>query len=144
MATLTATAAASTVQPRNVHAGLNSVSVQYNSSATALSDSATTVLMCKVPNGATIVDVLEYHTTGAATCPTDLGIQGSLAAFNSAGTKATVNRASTGVPYKVSLSDDATNQFVYVTATPTHGTSTTSFKCNLSVVYAMDDTNVDG
>lgn len=142
MATLTSTAAASGIPARSIHAGLQSVSVEFNASATAMSDSATTVLMCKIPNGATIIDVIEYHTSGAATCPTDIGVQGSLAAFNSAGTKATVNRASTGVPYKVSLSDDATNQFVYVTATPTHGTSTTSYKCNLSVVYCLDDENV--
>lgn len=142
MATLTATAAASAVEPRNIHAGLQSVSVEYNSGSTAISDSATTVLMCKVPNGATIVDVIEYHTTGAATCPVDVGVQGALAAFNSAGTQGTANHASTGIPYKVSLSDDATNQFVYVTATPTAGTTTASFKCNLTVMYCMDDQNV--
>lgn len=142
MATLTSTAAAAAIPARSVHAGLQSKSVQYNSGATAISDSATTIFMVKVPNGATIVEVSEYHTTGAATCPVDLGVQGSLALFNSAGTKATVNRASTGIPYKVSLSDDATNQFVYVTATPTSGTSTTSFKCDLTVMYNVDEDSI--
>lgn len=142
MATLTSTAAASGIPARHIHAGLQSKSVKFNAGATAMSDSATTVLMVKVPNKANVIDVIEYHTSGAATCPTDLGIGDDLSAFASGVTKGAVNRASTGVPYKVSLSDDATNQFVYVKATPTHGTSTTSFKCNLTVVYTMDSDDI--
>jgi hypothetical protein len=139
MATLTASAAFSGVQAKSAgHGQTVTVFSTFNSSSTAVSDSATTVLMAKVPNKSTITNIAGDHTIGAATCPTDYGIQGSLSAFASGVTIGALTVTNGVLPFDVSVSDDATNQFVYVTATPTAGTSTTSFKCNLRITYVMD------
>ena len=83
MATITASSAASGVQPRSAGHGATVTSYfEYNSSATTISASATTVLMGKVPNKCTITGITGGHTIGAATCPTDYGVQGSLSAFD--------------------------------------------------------------
>ena len=138
MATLTASAAASGRSPRAVHAGVNSLTVRYNSGSTEISPSATTIYMAKIPHGATIIDVIDYHTAGSATCPADIGVVGSLAEFVSAATLGAVTRAALGVPYTVSVSAD-TAQYRVVTATVTPGTATASVKINLTVLYTMDE-----
>jgi len=137
MATLTATAAASGAQPRAVHAGANSVTVTYSGS-TAISPSATTILMAKIPNGATITDVNGIVSSGAATCPFTLGIEGDLSAFATGGTVATVLRATKGIPYDISLSDSAIPLYKYVNMTVTPGTVTTEVEAKLTVFYTMD------
>lgn len=137
MATLTATAAAAGAQPRAVHAGVNSVTVTYSGS-TAISPSATTILMAKIPNGATIIDTNGIVSSGAATCPFTIGVQGDLSAFATGGTVATVLRATKGVPYDVSLSDSAIPLYKYVTMTVTPGTVTTEVEAKLTIQYTMD------
>ena len=136
MATLTTTAAASG-QPRSCHAGVNSITVTY-SGATEISASATTILMAKIPNRATILDVNGYISSGAATCPFTIGVQGDLSAFATAGTKATVLRATKGLPYDISLSDDAAAQYKYVTITATPGTATSEVEAKVTVLYTLD------
>jgi hypothetical protein len=137
MATLTATTFAQ--GPRSNVNGTITRSVQYVASS-ALEASAQTILLCKIPNKATILDIIEHHTTGATTCPVDIGIDGTLSAFASQATQGVVNRASVGanLPYTVSLSDDAVANFATLKATPTLASSTTSFKLNLTVMYTMD------
>ena len=138
MATLTSTAAAATGVVRANETGVTSITATFND-ATAISPSATTILMIKVPHGATIIDVFGTVSSGAATCPFDLGVQGSLSAFAGPGTLGgTVNRATKGIPYDVSLSDDAANQFVYITATVTPGTATTAVEVKVTCNYVMD------
>lgn len=138
MATLTATAAAATGPVRNLHAGVISISSTY-SGTTAISPSATTVLMCKIPNRATILDVVGTVSSGAATCPFTLGVSnGSLSSFATGGTITSALRATKGIPYDVSLSDDAAAQFVYVNLTATPGTATTEVEAKVTVLYTMD------
>lgn len=141
MATLTATAAASGVQPRAVHAGVNSVSVEYSGS-TAISPSATTILMAKIPHGAAILDAVAQISSGAATCPFDIGTSygGSLAAsaIATGGTKASTLRSTKALPLDISLSDDAAVQYKYVTVTVTPGTATTEVEAKLTVFFTMD------
>ncbi len=138
MATLTATTFAQ--QPRIVHNGVISVSGSFNAGSTEISASATTIFLCKIPNKATILDFVEHHTSGAGTCPVDYGIDGTLSAFASQVTQASVNRASVGanIPYTVSLSDDATVNYSIFKATATPGTATASLKINFTVYYTMD------
>lgn len=138
MATLTATTYAK--DPRVLHAGDITVTGSFNSGATEISASATTILLCKIPNKATIIDIREHHTTGAATCPVDYGIDGSLSAFASQATQAAVNRLSVGanLNYQVSLSDDASVNYSVFKATATPGTGTASLKINYSITYTMD------
>ncbi len=144
MATLTATAAASTGVVRSVHAGVNSITATYSGS-TAISPSATAILMCKIPSGSTILDVQGIVSSGAATCPFTLGINDpttgddtNASAFATAGTVATVLRATKGVPYTVSVSDDAAVQYQYVTATVTPGTTTTEVEMTVTVTYTRN------
>ena len=137
MATVTATTYAQT--PRQLHAGVTTVSGSYTHCG-SLEASAVTSFLCKIPNKATILDVMESHTAGAATCPMDVGIDSSLSAFMSQGTIATVNRLSVAanVGYQVSLSDDAALNYSILKATPTLASATTSFVMKFSVSYSMD------
>lgn len=137
MATLTATAAASTGQARALHAGVNSITVTY-SGATEISPSATTILMAKIPNGATILDVIGDVSSGAATCPFTMGIDSNLSAFATGGTITSVLRATKGIPYDVSLSDDAAIQYSTVRMTVTPGTATSEVEAKMTITYTMD------
>lgn len=138
MATLTATTYAQA--PRSLHAGDVTVTGSFNSGSTEISASATTILLCKIPNRATIIDFREHHTSGAATCPVDYGIDGTLSAFASQVTQGTVNRLSVGanLNYQVSLSDDAAANYSVFKATATPGTGTASLKISYSITYTMD------
>lgn len=144
MATLTSTAAASTGPVRAVHAGVNSITATFND-ATAISASATCIFMVKVPNGATILDVTGIVSSGAATCPFTMGINDptdggdtNASTFATGGTVATVLRATKGIPYDVSVSDDAAVQYQFVTMTVTPGTTTSEVDAKLTVTYTMD------
>jgi len=139
MATLTATAMSR--DARAVHAGVNCVTVNYNSGSTSIENSATTVLMCKIPNNAKIIDFVQQHSTGADTCPTDFGVDGDLDALATAATQATWSRATAGVPFQVSLSDSAAAQYSVIKATATPGSAETSLKINLAITYYMSDSD---
>ena len=139
MATLTASAAAAGVPPRAVHAGVNSITVSFNSGATAISPSATTVLMAKIPSKATILDIIQQHSSGAGTCPMDVGVDTDLDALTTAATTAVWSRATAGVPYRVDASGTVTAGFQYVKATVTPGTATASVKIDLTILYTMDE-----
>ncbi len=137
MATLTASAATSLGVVRKNN-GVNTISVTFNDT-TAISASATTILMCKIPHGATILDVYGKVSSGAATCPFTIGIQGDLAAFATNGTLGGVLlRATKGVPYDVSVSGDTATQYMYVNMTVTPGTLTTEVEPTLTVIYTND------
>ena len=138
MATLTATTYSQ--PPRSMPSGVISVSGSFALGDTKTEVSAQTIFLCKIPNKATILDIIEHHTTGATSCPMDFGIDATLSAFVTQGTQGVVNRGSVGqnLPYTVSLSDDAANNFATLKATPSAATATTSFKCNWSVLYTMD------
>lgn len=137
MATLTATTFAR--DARSVENGVISVTGQYTAGA-ALEASAQTILLCKIPNRATIVDIIEHHTTGATSCPMDFGIDATLSAFSTQGTQGVINRLTVGanLGYQVSLSDDTTQNYAILKATPTLASSTTSFKLTYTVTYSMD------
>jgi hypothetical protein len=138
MATLTATAYAN--EPRAIETGLISKTIEFNSGSTSIDVSATTILLCKLPNGATVVDMMEHHSCGAATCPADFGIDSTLSAFISGGAQATNNRMSVrnNIPYKVSVSDDATVRYGVFKATVTPGTATASVIIKTTIFYTMD------
>lgn len=138
MATLTATAFSR--PPRAVHAGLNSVTVEYNSGSTEISNSATTIFLCKIPHGATIVDLQTHHTSGAATMPTDYGIDGTLSAFISQATLGVITRAAVvrNIPYRVSAADTDVTRYGVLKATVTPGTATASVIIKTTVYYTMD------
>lgn len=151
MATLTATAAAASGPVRAIHAGMNVISATYDGSTDgAFEASAQTVLMCKVPHGARIHEVIADLSTGAASCPWSVGLHsygGTAAdpnAFASSSTLATaVLRYGSGVQrvgaIDISCSEDTAVQYTYVTATATNGTATTGCEINVSVFYTVGE-----
>ncbi len=146
MATLTATLAASNRIPRAVHAGVNSISGSYNSSGSSLSDSGSSiVLLCKLPTGATVLEAIEYHSSGATTSPLNIGIRDGLTTSMSVSvlfssiTQGAVNRAelqADGAGLLLSATD--AEQFKYVVASRDGGSVTTSLKVNFTILYTMD------
>jgi hypothetical protein len=146
MATLTASLAASQGVVRAVHAGVNSISGSYNSGASSLSASGSSiVLLCKLPTSATVLEVIEYHSSGATTSPLNIGIRDgattsmSVSVLFAAVTQGAVNRAELQAdgPGLFLSATDAEN-FKYVIASRDGGSVTTSLKVNFTVLYTMD------
>lgn len=139
MATLTSTAI-SRVATQN-YKNLTTKVISFNSGATEISASATTINMLKVPNGATIVDGYGHVSSGAATCPFIVGLEDTLSAFVTGGTTGTIARFAviTNLPYKVSITDTAATQYATVKMTVTPGTATASVKGTVCVSYTMDN-----
>lgn len=140
MATLTSTAVANNTLIYNP-TGVNSLSVDYNSGATAISISATTILMCNIPHGATITEISTLVTSGAATTPFDLGIESNLSLFGNAIAAGALAQAEFGLPYDVSQTDTAVPyQTVRVTVTP--ASVTASVKASMTVYYTFNQNRV--
>lgn len=145
MATYTSTVFAN-LQPKAVHAGNQSVSGQFSMGGTA-SSAGDVIFLAKVPHGATIVDVIEDHTTGSTATGVSFGLAtggaagggGSISCFIAAGAIATVNRRSVvGLPITVSVSDLDPNRYGIFAASPATGTQTTSLIINFTIIYRMD------
>lgn len=135
--------------PKAVHAGINSVSGNFNATSTQIGTLGDTIFLCKIPHGAIIVDFVEDHSTGATTAIYSTGLTtggapgggASLSAFIAAGVQATVNRRSVvgGMPYQVSVSDLDPNRYGILSMTSASGsTATTSLIINWSVLYRTD------
>lgn len=139
MTTLTMTAAAFNKTPRAVHAGVNSITANINTGATSASG-ATCIFFAKVPKGATILDVIETHTTGAATCPVDIGYDATTSAFITAGAQNSVLRSNVpaNIPLSIPVAGTTVTSYVKIIGTYTPGTATASLIANLTVLYTMD------
>lgn len=141
MATLTSTVFANNV-PKYRHGGDLSISGQFNSGATAVA-SGDIVFLAKIPAGATIVDVIEDHSTGATGYAVSFGMtvnsSSTYSCFIASGAQATVNRRSVvGLPFHVSTSDDAAANYGILVAKSEASTTTTSLFINFTVIYRMD------
>jgi mRNA-degrading endonuclease toxin of MazEF toxin-antitoxin module len=140
---LTLTSTAYSATPRSLHSGVESVSFDYTTPAgTTLSASAnaTVVLGPKIPNQHTILMVVGSHTSGAATMPVDIGVDGTISALatqKAAGTNA-IAALSGSVPYRVSVSDDAIAQYSVVKFGLTPGTDTAVANLKYTVFYTRD------
>src|SRR5690242_15437328 len=96
MATYTATTWSNT--PKAVEVGANSVSGQIK--WTAASSVGDIAFLAKIPQGATIIDIIEDHSTGATTQALSFGLDrgaadggtGNSSCFIASGAQATVNR----------------------------------------------------
>lgn len=147
MATLTAANATAGAMPKSSENRVIAQPFYYNSGATSIDASATTINLCKIPHGATVLGYVARHSIGAATCPGDYGRSGALSAYGSDQTKAVRNVENiapsnaaygAGTPSKISLSDDAQPRFTYFTGTFTPGTATTSLIVQGHVLFTMD------
>lgn len=139
MATATFTTTAFNNPPRELFNGVNSVTASANLGATTASG-ATVIFFAKVPKGATILDVIETHTSGAATCPADIGYDGTTSAFITAGTTANVNRAAVAanIPLAIPAAGTTVTNYVKIIGTYTPGTATVSLKANCTVLFTLD------
>lgn len=145
MATYTATIFANA--PKAVHAGVNSVSGQFN-----LGTQAATVgdilYLAKIPHGATIVDVVEDHTNGQGAFAVSIGLasggpggSATFSCFIANGAVNTVNRRNVaGVPLTVSVSDNDAGRYGVLAAKLESGSLTTNTLINFSVLYRTDQT----
>lgn len=147
MATQTASNATAGAMPKSSENRVIAQPFYFNSGATSIDASATTINLCKIPHGATVLGYSIYHSIGAATCPADYGRTGSLSAYGTAQAKSAYNVQNVGpsnasygagVPSKISLSDDAVARFTYFTGTYTPGTATTSLIVQGQVLFTMD------
>lgn len=140
--TLTSTAYSSL--PKSIHAGVNSITFDYTVAAGAgnsLSGSAngTILLGPKIPNGATILDISGRHSSGSASMPVDVGIDASLSKFSSQKTQ--LSRATVtglGLPFKVSVTENAAAQYRTVTFGITPGTDTAASRFKYTVLFTQD------
>lgn len=138
-ATQSTTLMASGVPAKSYPVGVISQTFSFNAGAVTASG-ATLVQLCKIPHGATIIDINALASSGAATNPMDIGISsGNASTFASAGTGGAIVRATKGLPYRVSVSDDATVRYATLTATVTPGTATVSLQVDGTVFYTLDE-----
>lgn len=150
MATATQSTTLMARPARSLVRGVISETFSYNTGATTAS-AATLIQLCKIPVGATIIDVNILATSGAATNPMDIGITGTgtyqgtaltagtASTFAAAGAGGAVVRATKGLPWKVEASDDSVTRFATLTATVTPGTATVSLQINGTVLYMMNE-----
>lgn len=138
MATFTSTACASGVMPRAIHAGVNSVSAAHTVSGSL--SAGDVIQMVKIPNGATILDIVLRTAITPAQITLSVGDGGSTGRYVLTATHtSTVYHANTGVPYTYDISDDAAVQYdtVDVKVSTASGSGNSSFY--MTVLYTMDD-----
>jgi hypothetical protein len=134
---------------RAIVQGPTAVPFAYNTGAVTASGS-TQIQLCKIPVGAVITDVWVLASSGAATNPSDVGITGTgisggasatgtASTFVSAGTGGAIARATKGLTWQVTASDDATTRFATLYATVTPGTQTVSLQISGCVTYEMGE-----
>ncbi len=139
--TFTSTAYSAT--PRLEVSGVTVAYFDYTTPAgVSLSASANSAVILgpRIPTGCTILAVVGSHSSGAATCPVDIGVDAAiscLASQKASGTNA-INALSGSVPYKVSVSDDAATLFSTVKFGVTPGTDTAVANFKYQVWYTRD------
>lgn len=144
MATLVASQAQSGIQPRAVHAGVNSVYSVYSLSATL--SAGDIIQMCKLPDGARIVEVALTTTVNplAAAVPYNVGTSGDVDKYiiNATLSASLVFRlnATAGFGAVEDVSDDASTKYtvVQIEVGGSTTTGTKSGSISLLVQYQLD------
>ena len=150
MTTVTCSAALPGVQPKNVYKGMNSKAfIRADVVSLAAGD---VVLCCKIPNRAMVLDAairvghradtqatvnffLAKDSDGSATAIAQLGTQ----VLSATGGAQMFRPSTTWTPTRISLSDDAAIQHVFLKASVQAGTTTTSMTLAGYISYAMDE-----
>jgi len=136
----TATAATSIVNPRALPSGVVTKVATYSSGSDVFEASLTPVYMMKIPNHSVIIDMHETHHC-TVTCQVAMGYVGSLTAFSFLGEVGSdqINRATrTNLPYVVDITDTATDQFLYITAS-VYPTVSAAVSIQMVVTYVDAD-----
>ena len=136
---ITETSSAYLQGPRDVHVGRFDQAMLHTVAATAsASANALVVLGQKVQNGLYIMGIEGYHTSGADSCPVDIGVDAEISAIASQKTQGVniiASNCKAGVfPYLVSLSDDAIPQYSTVKYGISAGTNTTGIILKYNVI----------
>jgi hypothetical protein len=136
---ITFTSTAYSATPKLNVTGLCSVSFDYTTTAGAsLSASANSavVLGPRIPIGTRIVLVTGSHTSGAGTCPVDIGLDDTISALVSQKAQGAAGAASSdSLPYTVSVSDDAAVRYRTVKFGVTPGTDTSAVRLRYTIYY---------
>ena len=145
MATFTASQNESEV--RATHIGVNVVLARADIATTGTASSV--VLLVKVPNKAVIVDYMWCVDDGGADNTWDLGFanpaagstltQSSLRSALSSTAGTHVNGSNPTLPYRISLSDDAVQQWIWVAATCAVAISASAHH-KFTLFYTMGET----
>lgn len=138
MATKTADAGHDYVQPRVVYSGKTGIYSQYVANGATVS-SGDVYYMAKVPDKAVITDIRGFgRSAGVGGIVFNVGTTGSASLFGTFTISATHQFASvlgTGLPYQVSLSDDAATDYVILAFTQASGTATATASFGVMVEY---------
>ena len=144
MATYTATAF--NRAPKAPHTGIQAVYGTF--SFPAASSVGDVVFLAKLPEGAVVYELVEYHSTGATAQGLDFGLHaggpggGSISAscYIAGGAQATVNRTlvEANWGHVVSLTANAQPRYGIVSATVASGSATTSLKISYKILYTVD------
>lgn len=129
---------------RQVHVGETVLISRFIVNGLSLS-AGDVIQFANVPNGATIFDVRTWgRSSGHAGYTIDLGLRhpslNTLSAFGQFTVSATdqyVVRTPNTLPYLVSISDDAAQQFAIVSATVTAGSTTTTGTLGVIIKFTV-------
>lgn len=129
---------------RQIHVGETVLIPRFVVNGLSLSN-GDVIQFCNIPNGATIFDVRTYgRASGHAGYTIDLGLRhpslNTLSVFGQFTVSATdqiVMRTPTTLPYTVSISDDAAQQYVIVSGTITAGSTTTTGTIGVIVKFTV-------
>lgn len=140
---ITETSSAYLAGPRDVHVGRFDQAMIHTVAATAsASANALVVLGQKIQNGLYIMGIEGYHTSGADSCPVDIGYDATISAFATQKTQnANANPSNfvAGVfPFLVSVSDDAAALYRTVKYGITPGTNTTGIILKYNVMVSRN------
>ncbi len=137
----TFTSTAYSAIPRVVENGVFSVSFDYTTAAgVSLSASANSAVLLgpKIANGLHVLAVMGSHSSGAATCPVDIGFDDTLSVLASQKTQGANALAAYNVPFKVSVSDDAAALYRVLKFGITPGTDTAVVNFKYTVLLTRD------
>lgn len=145
MAVSTLTASSQNATPKAFHGGLTTARFTFTLNAAASTTASDVILLCKLPNKATVIDGYITGTCGSSAHLIKVGTSADDDAFivgAGAGTlSATAARKQfdSGVmPFRVSLSDDAVPQWTWLKAeTVSVGSTTMTLSITGVVIYEM-------
>ena len=132
-------------QPKFVHAGVASVSGNFNLGATA-SSVGDVIFLAKVPHASNFVSLECDHSTGSTALALSYGLasggpagSATFSAYIASGAQATMLRRTVlGVPAQISCSDADPNRYGILSAKVESGTMTTSLIINFVYTYRTD------
>lgn len=134
MATTTVTASTATNTAPLIHAGVNVINItnQVFGGRTV----GDTILAHRIPTGVDVIAVYGKITTAETAANATIGIVGNNTLFGSLASGTTPVFAGSGADKtRISLSDDASPRYTYITIAPSSGTWTISATIDLTVLY---------